>query len=163
MVSTVFAGQIPQYKIIQLQSFPNATFNKPLAISDNGVISGTSASDQVVSGYPLAVVWLDYEKPPIFIGGQGISISFAYGVNSSGTVVGVLDDIDALSFYWDQSNENTSVFSAEAIAINDNGVIVGSAFGDAQAVAWFDGKLVDIEDQVIDGLGGWTLYIIYIK
>ncbi len=144
IASTAFAGNLPQYRLVHLQSLQGAYFSNAISINENGIIAGASNSDQVESFYPLAVVWLNYEQAPIYIGGRGISLSEGSDVNSSGTVVGVIDEQDIHAYYWNEEDGTTALatnlFGDSAKVINDAGLIAGNTHfdGNFRAMKWTD-------------------------
>ena len=54
---------------------------------------------------------------------------------------------------------NETAISNRALAVNDDGVIVG--VHGPTAVAWYDGQMINLEDQLIEGFEEWSLNLAY--
>jgi probable HAF family extracellular repeat protein len=136
-----------RYTVTDLGTFGNFTA-KATAISDTGWIVGFANNPQ--SGYDRAVLWRAGNNPaqqPMIITGEGASGAAAWGVNDAGTMVGMTDSLALNGFAFDASVVGASVqplgnlggFGGIANAINDAGVVVGSAStndGFSHAVKW---------------------------
>ncbi len=94
----------------------------------------------------------------------------AVGINNFGDVVGYkLDQEQFFHFVafhcrdgrftvLDPTHDETGI-SSRALAVNDDGVIVG--VHGPTAVAWYDGQMINLEDQLIDGFEEWSLNLAY--
>lgn len=128
----------------------------------------TAGAITLESGLEIAALWNDDELLELgTVSGYSTS---AFGLNNVGDVVGY--DVDTepffhfVAFHWrdgkfsvlDPTHGKTAT-SSQAFAVNDAGIIVG--IHDSRAVAWRDGQMIDLEDQLIDGFEDWSLIFAY--
>jgi uncharacterized membrane protein len=135
-----------------LAPLPGDTMSQPDAINAQGWIAGASWS---ATGVSRCVVWRG--GAPIDLGlPAGATSCIPWGINSAGHMVGVLsDDLGHYrGFFWRDgawtiigTPEGTS---SDAVALNDDDVVVGLAGEDSQSGRWLhpfvwkDGKMTDL-------------------
>jgi len=147
-------AQPPQYVVTVLNNSGNGQ-TVPFGINDSGQVAGTY-------GYSVAVVWNNGPMQTFLApggGGSGGFYTYAYGINTSGLVVGFSPQPDALAYYgevnraivWNVNTPGTATVLGDfggtgggtgsaANAINASGLVVGYAIGNAPnaqyAVLW---------------------------
>jgi len=136
---------------------PNAGWATAAAINDQGVIVGATGPNLAGA---LATIWMD-GRATVLGALEGDVFSRAWGVNARGEVVGISRDVDrrARAFVYRGGKMHPLAVppgfsSAQAAAINDVGLVAGTAtrdtLEDQRAVIWHP----DGHPQVLGTLGG---------
>ncbi|MFG0274577.1 MAG: hypothetical protein ACF8QF_05935 [Phycisphaerales bacterium] len=143
----------------QILTFAGASdgFGNGNAVSANGIVVGAAVTAD--SGFNTHAFRYDQSGAMLDLGTLGGAFSEALGVNDSGDVVGFSsrgDGTDAGFLYRDGQMIDLGLFDGEfsgrAVAINNNGQIVGQDgggfFSNAIAWIWEDGQKTALADLV---------------
>ncbi len=125
-------------------------------INNDGVVVG-NAQDIDGAYHPFR-----YEDEALVDIGEGVFWGGdAYGINNAGQICGrahYIDGPERRPVLWDGDEiinlPTDTEHGGEALSINENGVVVGSAPGDdlfEHAVAWIDGNLIQLNDFLESG------------
>ena len=152
-------------------------------MQDLGALGGGTSTATAINNAGTVVGYADYPNPHGAIhafrytaaggmrdlGTLGGQHSYAYGINAAGQVVGYSEfnptSIDRRAVLWKSDGSVTdlgaSVPWSEARAINDAGLVVGSAdvgASDYHAVLWDGSVMYDLND-LVDLPSGWYMVV----
>ncbi|CAM3309778.1 DUF3466 family protein [Corallococcus sp. ZKHCc1 1396] len=147
---------LPRYTVVPIM-YPGGTGSFALELNDSGQVIGNVRS-AVIAGTPpplIAYRWSGDSITELGILPGSNAFSRAYGINASGVVVGESDNDKPRAFRWENGamTELGTLGGASSVAtaINDSGVIVGSASNGttSRAFRWSAGAMTDLGS--IDG------------
>jgi probable HAF family extracellular repeat protein len=132
-----------------------AALGAAFAVNEAGVIAGWAASATGVH----AVRWPSVASAPVPIAIEGATLAEARAISPGGDVVGRASFAGGVSRAWIDRAGGDGVellptlpdapAYAEAFDVDDVGHVVGTAAagdGEAHAVVWFDGEIIDLND-----------------
>lgn len=131
------------------------------AINDSGVVVGAAETSPGSAMHAFCYDGTMHDLGVL----RGYSDSWAYGINSSGVIVGDLMSDRSHAFFYDGTLHDLGTLSisgyvrSEAMGINDSGLIVGSssmASGFSRAIIYDGTKMLDL-NTLIAPSSGWRL------